>query len=70
MKCYVDITTDDNANDYREFAVGTDVKETVEYLKQCMVKNEPIVLEDDYGIVNIINCNKILNIKVKRIGGK
>lgn len=68
MKCFVDITTIDNS--WREFAVATDVKETVNVLKQCMTKNEPIVLEDDYGHINIINCNKIINIKVKRIGAK
>ena len=68
MKCYVDITTDDN--DWREFVVATDIGATVVKLKQCMSKNEPIVLEDDYGAINIINCNKILTIKVKRIGGK
>lgn len=66
MKCFVDVTTEDN--DWREFAVATDVAETVVKLKHCMAKNEPIILEDDYGQVNIINCNKIINIKVKRIG--
>lgn len=68
MKCYVDVTTEDN--EWREFAVATDIAETVVKLKHCMAKNEPIVLEDDYGAINIINCNKILNIKVKRIGAK
>lgn len=68
MKCFVDITTIDN--DWREFVVATDVKETVEILRRCMSKNEPIVLEDDYGATDIINCNKILTIKVKRIGAK
>lgn len=68
MKCYVDITTIDN--EWREFIVATDVTETIRILKQCMVKNEPVILEDDYGGIDIINCNKILHIKVKRIGGK
>ena len=68
MKCFIDITTVDN--EWREFAVKTDIAESVLKLKQCMSKNEPIVLEDDYGHINIINCNKIINIKVKRIGGR
>ena len=68
MKCYVDVTTDDNT--WREFVVATDIGETVVKLKQCMTKNEPIILEDDYGAICIINCNKIINIKVKRIGTK